>query len=439
MSLLLLSSPSTAPPPMQHARRGLVRGDYHVTLDDGGPFHPLGVTLFWSLFGWKFERQRIVDHLAWLSSKGFDYVRILAEVDWKDRSIDPNWPDYTTVLREFVDECYDVYGMRVEVTIVGGQPVDKTGQRRFVPVELARTVATALADRAEKIMLYEMCNEADNGSGDNPYKVSVDDMIAMAQVVAELTPNLVSLSRPVDYSDMKDATKAGNGSSYTPHPRRSSTDYGWSHVRQGYDFKDFDYVVWNNEPEGPQSSVVSMSDPLQLACCRLLGIMCGGAGYVLHVGQGVTGEADPDHGRPENMWEVENIDQIMAVVRACDPLMPPGVENWNCRNNGRDDHPLPLDAHAGFWEGSDGHAPAVNKNYAAITAAGFVMMLTGVKSNGDTGPVPAGTAIRPCYVELFDPLTLARITSAELAAGQSWTVPGRGDTMAAYVVRGQYR
>ena len=426
-------------PPVIGTRPGVVSDDRKVTKDDAGIFHPYGLTFFWALYGWKFERDRVLAHLEWIATKGFDYLRILGEVDWEGRSIDPNWPDYVDILTGFVDAAYDQFGLRSEVTIIGGLQFDvTTGERRFDPTELAGRVASALAGRAHKVMLYEMANEWDNGWAGYAEKVSIDDMMVMAQIVDSRTPNLVSLSCPAadDYESMKDATKTCGASSFTPHIRRSDHDNGWSHVRQGYDFKDFDRVTWNNEPEGPQSSVESMDNPLQLACCRALGIICGGAGYVLHVAQGVTGKADAAHGRPENMWEVPNIDVIMAVVRNVIHLIPDGIENWKCVNNGRDDHPLPVPDDY-FWEG-DHPGPALNKNYAAISDNEFVVMLIGVKSGGDTGPVSAGTARRACHVDAYDPVTGLVTTSADLAAGQSWTVPGRGDTMAAYVVRGRY-
>lgn len=438
--MLLLMYVTAAPTSANTAtRKGVVTADYKVLKDDTGIFHPLGITLFWALFGWKYERDRIIDHLKWIAGYGFDYLRILGEVDWDDRTIDPNWPDYTQVLTEFVDTAYDRYGLRSEITIIGGQEFGDDGARRYVPTDLARTVANALKSRAHKVMLYEMANEAENGSGGYAEKVSVDSMIDMAEIVVSLTPNGVALSRVVDGDVMKAATESAGAEDFTIHPRRSDHDSGWSHVRQGYDFKDYPGPTWNNEPQGPQSSVHSLDDPLLLTCARLLGIMCGGAGYVLHVGQGVTGQADPEHDRPENMWEVPNIDAIMRAVRGCDLLMPEGVENWKCVNNARDDHPLPLPTHEGFWEDSADRAPAVNKNYAAVTGDRFVLMLTGVKSVEETGPVPAGTAIRACKVVAYDPLTGDSVVTADLQAGQSWTVPGRSDAHAAYVVHGWYQ
>jgi len=183
-----------------------------------------------------------------------------------------------------------------------------------------------------------------------------------------------------------------------------------------------------------------MSDPLLLAMTRALGICCGGASYVLHVAQGVTGTADPNHGRPENMWEVPNIDAMMAAVRGIDALLPAGVENWKVVNNGRSTHPLPL-TDKGFWyqpEAPD-RAPAIHKNYCAVNERDFVIPLIGVRSAGETGPCPVGVARAACHVEAFDPLTQQLVAVADLAPGQTWSLPGRADTHVAYIIRGSYR
>ena len=445
------------------ARKGLVRANYKIVYDDDGIFHPLGLTWFPGIYMLKHERSRLMAHLKWFATKRFDYLRSLGECDWVGRSWGPTEPDYFELLPEYVDLVYD-HGMRLELTLVGGRQTDpETGRPRFIPSTFALRVADVLRSRAHKIMHYECANEWNRLD-----KVSMQDLERMGTVLGMATPNLVALSAPSGerehahlsaeeyetlmlaeekptqysgYDDMIQATKRAGCSAFTIHPRRSSHDYGWSHVRQGYDFKDFPGATKNNEPEGPQSSVVSMTNPLQLACCRLEGIMCGGASYVLHVGQGVTGTIDTNHGRPMNMWEVDNIDNIIDAVRGCDDLMPPGVENWKCVNNGRSDHPLPLDGRDGFWESSGGNdrAPAVNKNYAAVSEREFRVMLTGVRSQGTVGPVSATKgAHRRCHVEAWHPVTRRVVAEANLATGESWTVPGQSDTMVAYVVKGWY-
>jgi hypothetical protein len=169
-----------------------------------------------------------------------------------------------------------------------------------------------------------------------------------------------------------------------------------------------------------------MSDPLQLACSRVLGVLCGGAGYVLHVGQGVTGEADPKHGRPAFMWQVPNIDHLMAVVRGVDVLLPEGIENWSCVNNARDAHPLPLPS-SGFWEGSHG-AEGINKNYAAINGRDWRVIVTGVRSRAMVG-LSTWHGRRARHVEAYDPARAylgkrpRLVDVADLAVGQR-TLPG---------------
>jgi hypothetical protein len=435
MSLLMMDGTAAEEPGAALARKGLVRAEGKVVRDDDGIFHPLGLTFFWALYGWKYERERVLAHLKWLATKRFDYLRILGEVDWEGRTIDPYWPDYSPNLHGFIDAAYD-HGMRTEMTMIGGRQFDEHGNRRFVPTDLARQISSAYKGREHKLMLYEMANEWSRLD-----KASPKDLIMMGQIVERETPNLVSLScpDPEGMEQMMNATEVAGASSYTLHPRRSSHDHGWSHVRQGYDFRLPNRTTWNNEPEGPQSSVVSMDNPLQLACCRLLGIICGGAGYVLHVGQGVTGKADPAHGRPENMWQVPNIDNIMDTVRKVDELLPLTIENWKCVNNGRPDHPLPLDPVDGFWEGgANDRAPAVNKNYAAIAGDQFIEILTGVKSEGAAGRVHAGRARRRCLVQAFNPVTRQIEHEATLSAGEDWYLPGRGDTMMAYLIKGRY-
>jgi len=229
MSLLLLDAPALLPPPPLVARTGLVRAEHKVIRDDTGIFHPLGLTFFWGVYGWKYERDRVLAHLAWLAPKRFDYLRILGEVDWVGRSIEPwAWPDYAPQLQGFVDAAYD-HGLRTEMTIVGGTQFDQTtGDRRFVPTDLARQVATALVGRESKVMHYEMANEWARLD-----KVGGQDLIDMTRVVDGISPNLISLSCPEadGYEQAREVTKAASGSAYTIHPRRSDHDAYWSHVR----------------------------------------------------------------------------------------------------------------------------------------------------------------------------------------------------------------
>src|SRR4051794_40638020 len=61
-------------------RRGRVHGDRHAFVDDGGAFLARGATLFWGLWGYQHDRERLGRNLATLRDWGFDYVRVLGVV-----------------------------------------------------------------------------------------------------------------------------------------------------------------------------------------------------------------------------------------------------------------------------------------------------------------------------------------------------------------------
>ena len=296
-----------------------------------------------------------------------------------------------------------------------------------------KLVVDALQGRFHKIMHFEAANEY--GRLD---KISKQNLIKVAAYLSDKTPNLVSLSTldtGETFEQMIADTNMAGADMFTLHTRRSDHDAYWSHVRQGYDLRNYPKVSSNNEPQGPQSSVKELNDPMQLAMARANGIVCNGAMYVLHVGQGVTGKADPNHGRPENMWEVPNIDNIMWHVRRVDSVLPVNIENWKCVNNGRSDHPMPLDDRLGygFWEGDS--KGAVNKNYACINGHQFIEVLDGVNNATEHGPTMVGKPIRDSHIVSHD---ISDYSSMEInaKAGQGVEVEGRRDKMKGYILHG---
>lgn len=407
-------------------RRGVVGAVGKALQDDDGLFHPLGITLFWAMQGWKHDRDRFKENVRFIRQYQFDYVRMLCEVGWAEWPIDPTkpeWADHAQVLGEVIDFLYDENGLRVELTIIGkGTSTD--------PLTLTATVCDVInAGRQHKIMDVECCNEYDVGPG-----TPIDVMVPMAAMVRERTPNLVCLSSPGDLEALQDGARRAGCQAFSIHTDRAGGDFRWRQVRQGWDFKDIPFVVLSNEPPGPASSVDINDNPLQLAMMRAVGVMCGGAGYVLHVGAMVTGKADPARGRPANIWEVPNIDGIMRAVRDVDTLLPDDVENWR-RANTQWRPPLPVaplqpDVH---WpEGNHG----VNRAYSALSGDGRVIQMpAGVLRHV---VLTASYGLRD--VTVYDPLTRTPVAGFEnliLQAGQSIDLPGREDTMAAYIVRGQ--
>ena len=54
-------------PAAARARRGLVRLDGRVFVDDEGPFLATGATLFWAVWGWQHDRDRLAEHFKRLA------------------------------------------------------------------------------------------------------------------------------------------------------------------------------------------------------------------------------------------------------------------------------------------------------------------------------------------------------------------------------------
>ena len=137
--------------------------------DSQYPFLGLGVTYMQALRHCKYEPSRLDKELAFLSACGFKYVRILSMVDWQDQEIPPvshknrqgqsiaAWPDYDARLQELVDAVYS-HGMRTQLTLFADAQYimpDREARRHHV-----RRVLHDLKDRDEKIILYEIANEA---------------------------------------------------------------------------------------------------------------------------------------------------------------------------------------------------------------------------------------------------------------------------------------
>ena len=405
-------------------RKGVVHAEGRSWVDDGGPFYPLGQTLFWALSGWKNDRARLKQNLEFLSRHHYDYVRILGEVDWPGREIDPGWADYQQVLGEFIDEAYDVYGLRVELTLVGG-----VGD----PLAIAQKVVPVInAGRQHKIMNLEVANE----SYGRP--CTFDQMYAAGRFLRQNTPNLVAISSGegtpaatdwrAEYIRLylpPDAANLG-----TIHMDRGFGDGDWRIARQPWDWKDLPFPISHNEPIGPRSSVREEMDPLRLVMVRAVGLINGVEAFVLHNAAGVTGAVDPARNRPANLWEVPGIDGIMDAVRGLDALLPARVGDGQHWNNAWSGNPWVADP---IW--AEGDAWGVNRNYTVATADGWVSTEAGIKDR------VTFTASRHSLVEVIDPL-LGKQREVELQAGQTLTLtPVSVDSggMGALIIIGHYR
>lgn len=424
------------------ARAGIVHTEGQAYRDDTGLFHPWGCTFFWAMQGMKHETDRVTAHLEYLASYAPNDVRILGEVDWKDGwHIDPHDLDYELHLGRFMDAAYQ-RGIRTQITLIGGKHGDA-----LVGTVIEKVARVVNNGRQHMLSLAEIVNERHRLN-----KMTFVNMEQAGKELRALLPNhLIALSCPepkpanepehlnAGFAAMRAAMTRAGANVFVQHKRRSDAEYGWDHVSQGYDFASLDEAGCDNEPEGPQSSVESEHRPLFISLGRITSVVCGGGKYIFHPGQMVTGHESPEYGRPANLWEVPRIDECLRAVSVADRVLPERVENWKVVNNARDDHPLPLPKPA-FWSAPKYKQTGwINKNYSAISPTQFVVVLTGVKAPADGELVVVGKARAACHVEAIDPVSGDRAEVRSLAAGEPWRLPGRRDTEAGYVVRGEFQ
>jgi hypothetical protein len=408
---------AAAPAPAR-VRRGRVRLAGRSWVDDAGVFWPLGGTLFWPLFAfhtggeWRLRAER---HLAWFASYGFDHVRVLGEVRWPLYSIDPRWPTYERELAALLDVAWRQYGLRVQLTLVGGG----TG---FDYLELARMVARVVRGREDAVHFLEAGNES---------YINGPDVATLAGMVRILNGTgcvtAATDASAANISSLRTTTDAQIG---TVHPDRSLTapaDADWRQVRQTWDFAPLDFAIGNNEPTGPRASVAENMNPLQLATMRAVSILTGCASFVLHNGAGVMGLVDDAHNRPADCWDVPGIDAIMRHVRAVDPLLTPGLENWPKANGTWPQSPFRPDA---FWP--DGADHGCVRCYSAYQSPQFVSLVFGVKRYVDL------TARARCIGTATDLELPEAPRPFHLDAGGVLRLEGPFDANAAYVVTGTW-
>jgi hypothetical protein len=394
-------------------RRGVVGLAGRSFRDEAGTFYPLGATLFWAARGWRFERDRVQQNIAFLAKHGYDYFRMLGEVGWKNNDIDPRWPDYRQIMGELIDWTYDVQGLRVEVTLMGGG----TG---VDPMQIAEAWIEIAHGREHKILSFEAANESFQNGPDT------DTIHRVGGRLRQVLPNLVAPSSPAGFSPDQVTLLMGTVCNLaTAHLDRTFGDEGWRAVRQAWDFKDVSCAVSHNEPIGPASSVRPCDDPLILTLLRATGILCGGGAFVLHNGAGVSGLPDPGRGRTPNLWEMPGIDGIMDAVRGIDAILPAGMENWTRTNDGWAAPKIPL--RAAVWDASTGPV----KHYAALNGDEFVQMPHGIKDR------LVLEASRDCTLKAYDPLTLKTAYDGSVKSGERVTLPGDANRHSAYIIVGR--
>jgi hypothetical protein len=398
----------TMPPARRPARTGVVTLQGKSWTDDGGAYYPLGTTLLYGLGHWHRGgalRDLVKENLAYLAAHGYDYARLLCQVNWNGQEIDPSWPGYEQELGALIDCAYDEFGLRIKPTLIGGGAGDVQA--------LASQVRRVVSSRLHKIQMIEAVNEGN---------ASTDDAVAIVHALQGLgLPIAVGLGDQ-GIETIKDAGDLAGGTVDILHTERglgSSSEPGGPHarqVRQCWDFHLFARASENGEPPGPASSVATLDDPFQLATFRAASIICGAGAFCLHTGSGVYGkDYDSSAGRRyARLADMPNSDAIFRAVRVADSRLPKGIENWQTFNT---NHLVAIDS------------GEVNKLYGTRNGGLFVEVCLGV-----TGPV-VFRAAEALTVDVINPATGETIATWSPEAGQS----ARVDGLWAYLLVGHTR
>ena len=414
--------------------RGIVGGEGSVFADGRGAWLPVGATLFWAPWAYKFDRPKLERDLALLSRHGVDYIRVLGQVGvpgdpkdgWSDRLIDPGWADacggrgakadcgtYDEVAAGLIDLAFDKYGIRVLWTVFGGAAFTPTPESRRALVD--RLLAMSRG-REHKIMHFEVANEYYHNGFRGPEGEA--ELRQLGRHMQEQTQVLVALSAPrgSDCAVMQRLYAGGVGEVVTEHFPRATRgrDPVWEPIRNVWDLQfceGLPRLRTSNEPIGPLSSVRAENDPRRLAMAAAVTYVSGVGGYVLHTGGGIRGggRADRALGRPASIADVPGIDTILRGLKTAVRRLPADVPNWDRFDAAKDNPTVVVTA-------SDGIAAA----YGARRGDRFVVTAIGA---GGTLTLRARV---PMDLEVVDPLDGRRLGGGSIAAGAtlSVAVPG---------------
>lgn len=404
-------------------RHGLVRLNGRVLSDDDGPFVALGASFFWGAWGYRNDRERLEQNLEFLSEHGFDYIRVLGVVgdpahpdSWDGREVDEQWPDYDEVIAGLTDLAYDVYGLRVEWTLIGdGQVTVPTTAEKQALVD--RFLAMSVG-REHKIMHFEIANESwQNGFGG-------DDGLALLRQLSrsmkDRTDILVAASAPAGSGceDVQAMYEGNVADLATIHFERTNnlTDGGWRPVRQPWEHQFCSGVpaASNNEPIGPGSSVASENDPIRLVAAAVTSWVAGLPMYVWHSAAGVRGFS--------NLWEMAGGDAFVEMRGS----IPGSLPGWTQKNAHWSDSPFRPYAedssglHADqMWPDLASPTAGAVRAYGAIQGNNYVVFPIGIRDHVKL------EARRALTYEVVDPMTGDLLAAGVLAAGQSFDARGR--------------
>lgn len=417
--------PAPPKPGERSVRSGLVlRGPGKSWVDAGGRFYPFGTSGFTAINLTAFDEARAIRQLDYIQRKGGQDVRVFSSVDFHGpTSVDPRAGWYIAAAVRLLELCRE-RRLRWNLTLFAGAD---SWFRSVADYE--RHVATVALlfdapneERRELIRSVEAVNEAETDG------VDLTTLAAIVRAIRRYLPwvALVGASSEIpgaaaDRSAVQqaEATYGWGATALIAQMPRTGADDGWAEVCAPWEYRDAPVPVDHNEPVGTSSSSHWETDPLRLACLRLVGILCGVDAFCLHTGAGIEFVAHQGDGGihpavAANIDEEPNIDAVFDACAAVEDLVPP--------DNGTGEGDLYID-----MRGSA--APLACSTWPAGAYRGFLKLSPDAKQFWAVLPGVRGavtlTARRPCTVRVHEFGAGAGAVSA-LQAGETVTYTPAG-------------
>ena len=404
--------------------------------DNDGPFLGLGVTYMQALRRCKYDLARLNSDLAFLSSRGFNYIRVLSMVGWNSYwdgdEIAPisftndsgkpvaAWTDYWQQLRDLIDIAYDQHGLRTQITIFADAQLMPNKADRIAHMQ---TLLDNLAGRENKVILLEVANEGwQNGF---PDAQGIADLREFGQYLSDRTQILIALSASQGQTNAS-LTQLYSGSAAdiaTEHFSRNiaTSEGGWLPVRDCWRVASATGVppCSSNEPIGPGSSVNSENDPIKLVSAAAFAWTSGLPMYVYHTSAGVKG-----------LETFESMPGVSSFTHLAQ-ILPSDLAGWT-RNDGVESSAPFTALCAGqankYWTDVSGATDGCHRNIGASNGSDFVCYPQGILSGGLTLE-----ARRKVTFKVYNPLTGAVVMpTTTKTPGQRFTLAqGSG----AYIIK----
>jgi hypothetical protein len=442
-------------------------GNVYITgqsvADDSGPFHGLGFTFMSAMWMCKNDRTGFQNELAYMSQRGFNFMRILSEVPgacpedyWYGRSINCNqykcfhgvtaypWPDWDQQFKDCIDIAYS-YGIRCEVTIFGGacesfvaNQSDPWNMSNYYAREAhCQRVLNNLVGREDKIILLEVANEGNITGwawwGGQPGMIWLRNLGAY---LGARTAIPVALTAPcTPYYDSTDINTLYAGSAadlITEHFNRDMGTNQGDWLSCSDPWRVFPLLaasgegraISSDEPVGPGSSVAEENHPIHLCSAAAFGYTAGKlALYVFHTNAGVRHDQTfASHG-----------EAATCAFMNLKSIIPANVQNWT-RNDGLE-AAAPFTVFCGsqpnaYWwyptpyGGNDG----CHTNAGSRSGNEFICYPMGIRSGG-----LLLQAREPMTAVAVNPLNGAILVGGVLNTGQQALLPQGPE---AWVIRG---